>query len=137
MIKDIILVGIGSGIGGICRYLISLAMTQARGICRYLISLAMTQARNGFPWGTFTINVAGCLLIGLLWGATSRFQNVSPSFALFLMVGFCGGFTTFSTFSKEGLTMLQADSYILFSLYAIGSMMLGILAVALGYYTTR
>ena len=98
MIKDIILVGIGSGIGG---------------ICRYLISLAMTQARNGFPWGTFTINVAGCLLIGLLWGATSRFQNVSPSFALFLMVGFCGGFTTFSTFSKEGLTMLQADSYIL------------------------
>ena len=113
MIKDIILVGIGSGIGG---------------ICRYLISLAMTQARNGFPWGTFTINVAGCLL---------RFQNVSPSFALFLMVGFCGGFTTFSTFSKEGLTMLQADSYILFSLYAIGSMMLGILAVALGYYTTR
>ena len=107
MIKDIILVGIGSGIGG---------------ICRYLISLAMTQARNGFPWGTFTINVAGCLLIGLLWGATSRFQNVSPSFALFLMVGFCGGFTTFSTFSKEGLTMLQADSYILFSLYAIGSL---------------
>ena len=90
MIKDIILVGIGSGIGG---------------ICRYLISLAMTQARNGFPWGTFTINVVGCLLIGILWGATSRFQNVSPSFSLFLMVGFCGGFTTFSTFSKEGLTM--------------------------------
>ncbi|MBR6339042.1 MAG: CrcB family protein, partial [Alloprevotella sp.] len=47
------------------------------------------------------------------------------------------GFTTFSTFSKEGLTMLQADSYILFSLYAIGSMMLGIMAVALGYYTTK
>ena len=91
MIKDIILVGIGSGIGG---------------ICRYLISLAMTQARNGFPWGTFTVNIAGCLLIGILWGVTSRFQNVSPSFSLFLMVGFCGGFTTFSTFSKEGLTML-------------------------------
>lgn len=122
MIKNIILVGIGSGIGG---------------ICRYLISLAMTQARNGFPWGTFTVNIAGCLLIGILWGVTSRFQNVSPSFSLFLMVGFCGGFTTFSTFSKEGLTMLQADSYILFSLYAIGSMMLGIMAVALGYYTTK
>ena len=118
MIKDIILVGIGSGIGG---------------ICRYLISHAMNHGFNGFPWGTFTVNVAGCLLIGILWGATSRLQNFSPSFSLFLMVGFCGGFTTFSTFSKEGLTMLQANTYILFSLYAIGSVVLGIMAVALGY----
>ena len=122
MIKDIIIVGIGSGIGG---------------ICRYLMSFFMTQARNGFPWGTFAVNVAGCLLIGILWGLTSRFQNVSPSFSLFLMVGFCGGFTTFSTFSKEGLTMLQANNYILFSFYAIGSVVLGIIAVALGYYTTK
>lgn len=118
MIRDIVIVGIGSGIGG---------------ICRYLISLAMNHAGNGFPWGTFAVNVAGCLLIGVLWGVTSRFQNVSPSLSLFLMVGFCGGFTTFSTFSKEGLTMLQANNYILFSLYAIGSVLLGIMAVALGY----
>ena len=118
MIRDIVIVGIGSGIGG---------------ICRYLISLAMNHAGNGFPWGTFAVNVAGCLLIGILWGVTSRFQNVSPSLSLFLMVGFCGGFTTFSTFSKEGLAMLQANNYILFSLYAIGSVLLGIMAVALGY----
>ncbi len=118
MIRDIVIVGIGSGIGG---------------ICRYLISLAMNHAGNGFPWGTFAVNVAGCLLIGILWGVTSRFQNVSPSLSLFLMVGFCGGFTTFSTFSKEGLAMLQANNYILFSLYAIGSVVLGIMAVALGY----
>ena len=118
MIRDIVIVGIGSGIGG---------------ICRYLISLAMNHAGNGFPWGTFAVNVAGCLLIGILWGVTSRFQNGSPSLSLFLMVGFCGGFTTFSTFSKEGLTMLQANNYIMFSLYAIGSVLLGIMAVALGY----
>ena len=93
----------------------------------------MNHAGNGFPWGTFAVNVAGCLLIGILWGVTSRFQNVSPSLSLFLMVGFCGGFTTFSTFSKEGLTILQANNYILFSLYAIGSVVLGIMAVALGY----
>ena len=122
MIKDIILVGIGSGIGG---------------ICRYLISHAMNHGFNGFPWGTFTVNVAGCLLIGILWGATSRLQNFSPSFSLFLMVGFCGGFTTFSTFSKEGLTMLQANNHLLFSFYAIGSVVLGIMAVALGYLTTN
>ena len=99
MIKEIILVGIGSGIGG---------------VCRYLISLLMPFANNSFPWGTFTANIIGCLLIGLLWGVTSRFQSLSPSFSLFLMVGFCGGFTTFSTFSKESLALLQANNYILF-----------------------
>ena len=122
MIKDIVLVGIGSGIGG---------------ICRYLISLFMGHAQSGFPWATFTANVAGCLLIGLLWGVTSRFQNLSPAFSLFLMVGFCGGFTTFSTFSKESLALLQANNYLLFALYAVGSVLLGILAVALGYITTK
>ena len=73
MIKDIILVGIGSGIGG---------------ICRYLISLAMNHGVDGFPWGTFTVNVAGCLIIGILWGVTSRMQSISPALLLFLMVGF-------------------------------------------------
>ena len=122
MVKDIIIVGIGSGIGG---------------ICRYLISSFMRQAYNGFPWGTFAVNVAGCLLIGILWGVMSRFQNLSPSFSLFLMVGFCGGFTTFSTFSKEGLALLQANNYTLLALYTIGSVVLGVTAVALGYYTTK
>ena len=97
----------------------------------------MGHVGNGFPWGTFTVNVAGCLLIGILWGVTNRFQNLSPAFTLLLMVGFCGGFTTFSTFSKEGLTMLQANNYLLFSLYAIGSVVLGIMAVAIGYYITK
>ena len=122
MIKDVIIVGIGSGIGG---------------ICRYLISLTMGHAGNGFPWGTFAANVTGCLLIGLLWGVTSRFHNLSPAFSLLLMVGFCGGFTTFSTFSKEGLTMLQTNNYMLFTLYTLGSMVLGILAVGLGYIATK
>ena len=122
MIKDILFVGIGSGIGG---------------ICRYLVSLSMGHIHNGFPLGTFVVNIVGCLLIGILWGVTSRFPNLSSAFSLLFMVGFCGGFTTFSTFSKEGLTMLQANNYLIFSLYAIGSIVLGIMAVALGYYTTK
>lgn len=64
-------------------------------------------------------------------------QNLSPTFSLFLMVGFCGGFTTFSTFSKEGLTLLQTNHLVLFLLYTLGSVVLGVLAVALGYITTK
>jgi CrcB protein len=75
-------------------------------------------------------------MIGILWGATNRIQNISPALLLFLMVGFCGGFTTFSTFSKEGLALLQANNNMLFVLYTIGSVVLGIIAVALGYQTT-
>lgn len=122
MIKDILFVGIGSGIGG---------------ICRYLVSLCMGHIHNGFPWGTFVVNIVGCLMIGILWGVMSHFPNLSSAFSLLFMVGFCGGFTTFSTFSKEGLTMLQTNNYLIFSLYAIGSIVLGIMAVALGYYTTK
>lgn len=122
MIKDIVLVGIGSGIGG---------------ICRYFTSLFMGQSHSGFPWGTFVVNIVGSLLIGILWGLTSRFQNLSPAFSLLFMVGFCGGFTTFSTFSKEGLAMLQANNYMLFALYTLGSVLMGIMAVALGYITAK
>ena len=83
------------------------------------------------------MNIVGCLLIGILWGATSRFQHLAPALSLLLMVGFCGGFTTFSTFSKEGLTLLQSNHYTLFALYTLGSVALGIMAVALGYLATK
>ncbi|MBQ9230083.1 MAG: fluoride efflux transporter CrcB [Prevotella sp.] len=122
MIKDLFLVGIGSGIGG---------------IFRYLISQFIGTAHNGFPWGTFIVNVAGCLLIGILWGVTSRFQSLSSVFSLFLMIGFCGGFTTFSTFSKEGLIMLQTNNYLLCLLYVVGSVLLGIMSVGLGYFAAK
>ena len=122
MIKDFILVGIGSGIGG---------------ICRYLMSVIIGHAHNGFPWGTFTANIAGCLFIGILWGVTNRYPNMSQAFTLMLMVGFCGGFTTFSTFSKEGLAMLQSNNYILFLIYTLGSVTLGLMAVGLGYVVTK
>ena len=117
IIKDIILVGTGSFFGG---------------IARYLVSLGMKDIGSAFPWATLTANIVGCLLIGLLWAAFNR-VNASSQLNLLLIVGFCGGFTTFSSFSKESLCLLQAGNYFTFILYALGSVMLGIIAVALGY----
>ena len=119
MIKDLLLVGLGSGLGG---------------MCRYLVSQLLVTTQNGFPWGTFTVNIVGSLLIGLLWGLSSRLPSLSPVLTLLFMVGFCGGFTTFSTFSREGLTLLQTQNYTLFLLYTLGSVVLGILAVMVGYF---
>ena len=118
-IRNIIAVGAGSFIGGIARYLVSLAM---KGISK------------GFPWATLLVNLLGCLIIGLLWGFLSRNASESTSWGLFLTVGLCGGFTTFSTFSKEALTMLQTGQIWGFASYIALSILAGIALVALGYY---
>ena len=121
-IRNIIAVGSGSFIGGIARYLVSLAM---KGISK------------GFPWATLLVNLLGCLIIGLLWGFLSRNASESTSWGLFLTVGLCGGFTTFSTFSKEALTMLQTGQIWGFASYIALSILAGIALVALGYYIGR
>ena len=121
-IRNIIAVGAGSFIGGIARYLVSLAM---KGISK------------GFPWATVLVNLIGCLIIGLLWGFLSRNASESTSWGLFLTVGLCGGFTTFSTFSKEALTILQTGQIWGFASYIALSILAGIALVALGYYIGR
>ena len=121
-IRNIIAVGAGSFIGGIARYLVSLVM---KGISK------------GFPWATLLVNLSGCLIIGLLWGFLSRNASESTSWGLFLTVGLCGGFTTFSTFSKEALTMLQTGQIWGFASYIALSILAGIALVALGYYIAR
>lgn len=83
-----------------------------------------------------TANIAGCLLIGIIWAVLNR-HNAANQLNLLLAVGFCGGFTTFSTFSKEGLSLLQSGSYFMFILYALGSVVLGLAAVALGFVLAK
>ena len=122
IIKNILSVGAGSFIGG---------------IGRYLISLAMKGVSKGFPWATLGVNLSGCLMIGLLWGFLSRNASEGTSWGLFLTVGLCGGFTTFSTFSKEALTMLQAGQAWGFVSYITISVLAGIALAALGYYIAR
>lgn len=118
IIKNILLVGCGSFLGG---------------AARYLICVAMKDASKGLYWGTLLVNLAGCLLIGLIWGHFSKNCNECSSCYLFLTVGVCGGFTTFSTLSKEALTMLQCGNYIGFTSYIIINVIAGVGLVALGY----
>lgn len=119
IIKNIVIVGSGSIIGGAAGYLISLVM---KGIGK------------GFPWATLAVNLVGCFLIGLLWGIFSRNASESSKWTLFLTVGLCGGFTTFSTFSKEALMMLQSGNILGFTGYIALSVIAGIALVALGYH---
>ena len=121
MIREILCVGAGSFIGG---------------ALRYAVAVAMRTTGKGFPWATLTVNIAGCLVIGLLWGALSRYSN-SQYVNLFLTVGICGGFTTFSTFSKESFAMLPAGNWLWFALYVGGSVALGLLMVAAGYHLSK
>ena len=114
--KALLLVGAGGFAGSALRYLIS----------RLMLPWAVS---SGFPFSTLTVNVAGSLLIGALMGL-----GLSGGWALLCIVGFCGGFTTFSTFSLETVTLLRAGSYVPAALYMWASMVLSIAAVCGGYY---
>lgn len=118
----ILLVGIGGMAGSILRFLISNWFVQT--------------VPPTFPWGTFAVNVAGCLIIGLIMGQTFK-AHQADFWKLLLASGFCGGFTTFSAFSNEGYQMLKHQLYGLFAAYAISSIFLGLTAVATGYFLTR
>ena len=122
IIKNTLFIGCGSFLGG---------------AARYLVSIAMKTVGKGFPWGTLVVNLVGCLFIGLLWGFFSKNSNESSSWALFMTVGICGGFTTFSTFSKEALMIFQAGNFFSLLAYVAISVIAGIALVAAGYYLVR
>lgn len=121
---NILVVFIGSGTGGAARYLIG-----------KLIKSNITP--SSFPWETFTVNILGCFIIGILYGISADSQWLSPRLKLLLAVGFCGGFTTFSTFANENYLLLNNSNLLSFAIYTTASIVTGILAVALGYYLTR
>jgi CrcB protein len=84
-----------------------------------------------FPWGTFAVNVTGSLAIGLVMTLLVA-RGADPAYRLLLVTGFLGGYTTFSAFSFEALTLLEARRWDAAALYVIGSVVLGLLATALG-----
>ena len=113
MLRNILLVALGGAVGSVCRYLLS-GMNVA-----------------SWPWGTFAVNILGSLIIGLLVGLVSK-GIVSPEMKLLLVTGFCGGFTTFSTFANESFSMMKAGDALQMALYVGASVVIGILAVWAG-----
>ncbi len=122
MFKTILIVGAGSFVGG---------------VSRYLVSSLMRGGAAGFPWGTLTVNLLGCFLIGLIGGLLLRATEPSGGWSFLLITGFCGSFTTFSTFSRESLAMLQCHNIAGFSAYIAVSIIAGIALTAFGYWLAR
>lgn len=112
--KELLLVFIGGGMGSVLRYLVGRLMSS-----------------SSFPWGTFAVNITGCFLIGLLSTWIAR-HSLSPDMRLLLIVGLCGGFTTFSTFSNEALALMRNGQLPLCLAYIIGSIALGVIAAYIG-----
>ncbi len=122
MITEMLAAGAGSFLGG---------------SARYLISVLLKNASQGFPLATLLVNLAGSFIIGLAWGWAARPGGMSPVLNVFLTAGICGGFTTFSTFSRENLLLLQQGNWSLAVLYTLISLLGGLAAVAGGYALAR
>jgi len=115
---NILLVGLGGSAGSILRYL-----------CQKWINESY---QHNFPLATFLVNIFGCLLIGIFFALGEKGNILSHQTRLLLITGFCGGFTTFSTFAFENMNLLRIGDNFYFLLYALGSVVLGIAAVYIG-----
>lgn len=116
--KQLILVFLGGGIGT---------------VLRFIISKLIPHNDSGFPWSTFSANLIGCFIIGLISGYFFKTSSTNQSdILLFATVGICGGFTTFSTFAYENINFLKSGDFIFFITYTLGSFILGILMVYFG-----
>jgi CrcB protein len=120
--KQLALVFIGGGFGSILRY----------GFSKYL-----NNYETGIPYGTFAANILGSLLIGIILGLALKNETLSENTVLFLATGFCGGFTTFSTFAYENHVFLKSGDFMSFALYTIASFVVGFAMVFLGMWLVK
>ena len=121
--RTILLIAIGGGLGSVFRYLTTLAIN------RY--------SQLFFPYATFTANILGCFLIGLILGLLEKNNVTSSDLKFFLVTGFCGGYTTFSTFSNENVSLMQANQMGTAFLYIALSVIVGLAATWSGLMVSR
>ena len=123
MLRSFLIVGLGSFVGGGCRFWLSKAIQNA--------------VTYSFPFGTLIVNVAGCMLIGFLYGIFDRGGLMNVDLRLFLTVGFCGGFTTFSTFMNENFMLIRDNNFYYLAFYLALSVVGGFIALFLGNQMTK
>jgi CrcB protein len=123
MVKNILIVFLGGGSGSVFRYMTSV-MTH-----KYFTGV--------FPLATFLVNIIGCLIIGLVTGLYLKSSMSNPDVRLLLVAGFCGGFTTFSTFAQENINLVQTDQLPTAIFYTVISVIAGLAFVWLGLSITK
>ncbi|MBP5420791.1 MAG: fluoride efflux transporter CrcB [Bacteroidales bacterium] len=123
MFYNVLFVALGGALGSVARFLISKA-TQS--VCTL-----------SFPIATLIVNVLGCFIIGLLYAIFERNATIDSNIRLMLTVGFCGGFTTFSTFINENFNLIGNDNFVVSAIYIGLSVVLGFIGVWLGAWVIR
>jgi len=106
-------------------------------ILRFIISKNFNSYFQHFFLGTFLVNIIGCLIIGVVLGFSLKSDYLTQNQTLLLSTGFCGGFTTFSTFAFEKHSLLKAGELMHFSIYTIASIVVGVIAIAFGLWVSR
>ncbi len=119
MIRTLILVGIGGGVGSILRYLTTLVAAK----CFQIV----------FPLGTFIVNILGCLLMGIFLGILDKQIVANPDFKHLLIIGLCGGYTTFSAFASENSILFQSGNSFTAIIYMALSIFVGLFALWVGF----
>jgi CrcB protein len=119
----VVYVALGGALGSVARYLLSHA------VHRYTAA--------GFPYGTFTVNIVGCAVFGLIIGAAEHRIDLTPAVRAFFLVGILGGFTTFSAFTFDTLELLRTAAFLRAALNVLGQIALGLAALWLGYITAK